>query len=160
MPSLLEVLVDPASLVVLTLFCGLMLWETLCPARLLPVVKGWRAMGLAAFAVFFLLSAYLPYAWADQIARLRVLDLSRFGTAGGAFCALIIYEGAAYAYHRAMHRVRALWRLAHQMHHSAERIDTFGAFWFSPLDMLGWIVLSNLVFAGLLGLTPAAALVA
>jgi sterol desaturase/sphingolipid hydroxylase (fatty acid hydroxylase superfamily) len=46
------------------------------------------------------------------------------------------------------------------MHHSAERIDTFGAFWFSPFDMAGWILLSGVVFAGLLGMTPEAALLA
>jgi sterol desaturase/sphingolipid hydroxylase (fatty acid hydroxylase superfamily) len=160
MPRLIDVLMDPASLVVSALFGGLMVWEALSPARQLPHVKGWRAMGLAAFAVFFLLSAYLPYLWSDYLGHLRVVDLSGVGTTGGAMCAVMAYEAGAYAYHRAMHRFSALWRLLHQMHHSAERIDTFGAFWFSPFDMAGWILLSSIVFSGLLGLAPEASLLA
>ena len=38
----------------------------------------------------------------------------------------------------------ALWRVFHQMHHSAERVDAYGAFWFSPADMVGWTVLGSL----------------
>jgi len=160
MPNLIDVLLEPASLVVFVLFSGLMLWESLRPARVLPRIKGWRAMGLAGFVLFFLLSSYLPYAWADYVGHLRILDLSGLGTTGGALCAVLVYEAGAYAYHRAMHRLGVLWRLLHQMHHSAERIDTFGAFWFSPFDLAGWIVLSSVVFSGLLGLTPEAALLA
>jgi sterol desaturase/sphingolipid hydroxylase (fatty acid hydroxylase superfamily) len=160
MPNLIDVLLDPASLIVFVLFVALMLWEALRPARRLPRVKGWRALGLLGFVIFFLLSAYLPYAWGDLIDALRVADLSGLGTAGGALCAVMVYEACAYAYHRTMHRIAPLWRLLHQMHHSAERIDTFGAFWFSPFDMFGWILLSSVVYSGLLGLTPEAALLA
>src|SRR5262245_8337605 len=122
MPNPIDVLLDPASLVVFALFGGLMLWEALWPARQLPRVKGWRAMGLCGFAVFFLLSTYMPYLWADYIGHLRVLDLSGLGTTGGAACAALVYEAGAYAYHRTMHRMNMLWRVLHQMHHSAERI--------------------------------------
>jgi sterol desaturase/sphingolipid hydroxylase (fatty acid hydroxylase superfamily) len=45
------------------------------------------------------------------------------------------------------------------MHHSAERIDTFGAFWFSPLDMIGWTALFSLCLT-LIGVTPEAATLA
>ena len=33
------------------------------------------------------------------------------------------------------------------LHHSAERLDTSGAFWFSPLDIVGWTALSSLCLA-------------
>jgi sterol desaturase/sphingolipid hydroxylase (fatty acid hydroxylase superfamily) len=49
-----------------------------------------------------------------------------------------------------------LWRGFHQMHHSAERLDTFSAFWFSPLDMIGWTAVFSLSLA-LAGLAPDAA---
>jgi sterol desaturase/sphingolipid hydroxylase (fatty acid hydroxylase superfamily) len=61
-----------------------------------------------------------------------------------------------YAWHRGMHGSTLLWRGFHQMHHSAERIDTFGAFWFSPLDMIGWTALFSLCLTLGVGLTPAA----
>ena len=43
------------------------------------------------------------------------------------------------------------------MHHSAERLDTFGAFWFSPLDMIGWTVAFSLALTLMVGFTPEAA---
>ena len=45
--------------------------------------------------------------------------------------------------------------ISHQWHHSAERLDTWGAFWFSPLDMVGWTALFSLALT-LVGLSPAA----
>jgi sterol desaturase/sphingolipid hydroxylase (fatty acid hydroxylase superfamily) len=42
------------------------------------------------------------------------------------------------------------------MHHSAERLDTYGAFYFSPLDMIGWTLLSTLCFSLIIGLSSQA----
>ncbi len=53
-----------------------------------------------------------------------------------------------------MHRNATLWRVLHQMHHSAERVDTFGAFYFSPLDMVGFSILGSLCLAPIFGLDP------
>jgi sterol desaturase/sphingolipid hydroxylase (fatty acid hydroxylase superfamily) len=39
-----------------------------------------------------------------------------------------------------------LWRIFHQMHHSAERLDTYGAFYFSPYDMIGFYITWYSVF--------------
>jgi hypothetical protein len=49
-----------------------------------------------------------------------------------------------------------LWRGLHQMHHSAERIDAWGAFYFHPLDMVGWTALSSLTLTVGFGLGPQA----
>jgi sterol desaturase/sphingolipid hydroxylase (fatty acid hydroxylase superfamily) len=43
------------------------------------------------------------------------------------------------------------------MHHSAERVDTFGAFWFSPMDMIGWTAVGSLLLVLVVGVTPQAA---
>jgi sterol desaturase/sphingolipid hydroxylase (fatty acid hydroxylase superfamily) len=45
-----------------------------------------------------------------------------------------------------------LWRWFHQMHHSAERFDTYGAFLFHPFDMLLNIAISVAVPGAILGL--------
>jgi sterol desaturase/sphingolipid hydroxylase (fatty acid hydroxylase superfamily) len=42
------------------------------------------------------------------------------------------------------------------MHHSAERVDAFGAFWFSPADMIGWTVLYSLALTLVVGITAEA----
>jgi sterol desaturase/sphingolipid hydroxylase (fatty acid hydroxylase superfamily) len=131
--------------------------EALAPARALPRVAGWRVKGIAAFVAYFFLSSYLPYAWAEYLAPLQLFDLTGLGAVGGTIAGLLVYEAGVYAWHRTMHGSNALWRAFHQMHHSAERLDTYGAFWFSPLDMAGWTALSSLCLTLVVGVTPEAA---
>ena len=40
------------------------------------------------------------------------------------------------------------------MHHSAERLDTYGAFYFSPMDMIGWTTLKVVFLTLLIGIVP------
>lgn len=157
MPTPIEILLDPISLFVLAMYGAVMIWELLLPGRQLPVIPGWRLRGLIAFTVFFFLSTYLPIIWDEHLARFQLFDLSGFGTAGGVIAGLIVYELGAYWWHRTMHRSGILWRGLHQMHHSAERLDSFGAFWFSPLDMIGWTFLGSLCLVLVIGVTPQAA---
>jgi sterol desaturase/sphingolipid hydroxylase (fatty acid hydroxylase superfamily) len=159
MPTPLQLLLDPISLFVFALYGGLILWEALAPARTLPRVPWWRTKGLLAFAAYFFLSSYLPFAWADLLAGHTLFDLAGLG-AWGAVVGVLVYEAAMWAWHRAMHASDGLWRAFHQVHHSAERLDTFGAFWFSPLDMAGWTVLYALAMTWIVGLTPEAATIA
>lgn len=155
MPTPLELVVDPASLIVFALYAALFLWETLFPARTLPVVPGWKARGALAFVAFFFISAYLPMLLGPVLAPARLLDLSGLGAVPAALVALLVYELLSYGWHRAMHASPFLWRVFHQMHHSAERLDVPSAFFMSPLDMVGFTVVSTIVLA-LVGLSAQA----
>jgi sterol desaturase/sphingolipid hydroxylase (fatty acid hydroxylase superfamily) len=157
MPSPLELLTNPVSLTVFATYAALIVWEALAPARSLPRVPGWRARGLAAFVVYFFLSSYLPFVWTEQLARWQLFNLTGLGTLGGALVGLLVYEAGVYAWHRSMHGSNVLWRAFHQLHHSAERLDTYGAFWFSPLDMIGWTALSSVCLTLVVGIAPEAA---
>ncbi|MEX1364235.1 MAG: sterol desaturase family protein [Nannocystaceae bacterium] len=63
---------------------------------------------------------------------------------------LLVFELVGYAYHRAAHRVPALWRL-HAVHHSAERMDWLASFRQHPLEILAVTLAQNapLVLLGL-----------
>jgi sterol desaturase/sphingolipid hydroxylase (fatty acid hydroxylase superfamily) len=39
------------------------------------------------------------------------------------------------------------------MHHSAERLDTYGAFYFSPFDMVGFTMMGTICFSFIMGLS-------
>lgn len=156
MPTPLDLILDPVSQIVFAMFGALLLWERLAPARALPRVRFWTLRAGAAFVVYFLLSSYLPLLWGEALASLQLADLSGWPTWAAAAAGLLAYELGAYAWHRTMHRVTPLWRGFHQMHHSAERLDVLGAYWFSPLDMVAWTLLPSLVLA-LLGVPAAAA---
>ncbi|KAA3626508.1 MAG: sterol desaturase family protein [Bacteroidetes bacterium] len=156
MPTPLEILLDPISLVILAMYAILMIWEAVFPARELPKIKHWKIKGLVSFAVFFYLSTYLPLLTDPFLEPYRLFDLTGLGTLGGALVGLLIYEFGVFLWHWAMHRFDFLWRTFHQMHHSAERLDTYGAFFFSPLDMAGFTFLGSICFALLVGITPRA----
>ncbi|MDQ8023770.1 MAG: sterol desaturase family protein [Moraxellaceae bacterium] len=159
LPNIIDVLLDPVSLTSFAIYLALIAWEAAFPARKLPPMPGWRVKGLIAFAAYFLVSTYLPYVWSARLSAWQLLDLTVLGTWGGAAAGLLVYELGAYAYHRSMHRSPLLWRWLHQMHHSAERLDTWSAFWFSPLDMAGWTLVSSLTLTLVIGITPEATVV-
>jgi len=155
MPTPLDLLLDPLTLSVIAIFAILALWEAIFPARALPRVRGWRTKGLLAFAAYMAISSYLPFLWADWLAPFQLFDLSGVSTLAGATIGVIVYEAGVWAWHRSLHGSNLLWRYSHQWHHSAERVDTWGAFWFSPLDMVGWTALFSLALT-LVGLSPTA----
>lgn len=153
----LEILIDPVSLVILAIYGSLMVWEALAPGRELPKIKFWRLRGLLVFIFYFYLASYLPLLIDKYLVRFQLFNLEGMGVAGGAIVGVLIYECGVYFWHRALHKSDLLWKTFHQMHHSAERIDTYGAFYFSPLDMIGWTVLGSLCLTLLVGLDPKAA---
>ena len=98
-------------------------------------------------SVYFFMSSYLPLLWGDSLARFQVFNLQVANPFVGAAIAVLIYELLVYVWHRAMHKNHWLWRGFHQMHHSAERVDSFGAFYFSPLDIVGFTLLSSIALS-------------
>lgn len=158
MPTLVELFTDPISLAFFGLFAALWLVEARFPARTLPKIRGHRLRGVASLLAFFLVSSYLPLLVAPWLEPLRLFDLSFLGAAGGGFVAYLVYQVLAYAYHRALHRFDGLFRVVHQMHHSAERLDVASAFLFGPLDMLGWTLVSTVALS-LIGISSPATVV-
>ncbi|MEM6511738.1 MAG: sterol desaturase family protein [Pseudomonadota bacterium] len=156
MPTPLEISLDPVSIGVLVLYALMMLWEALAPARDLPAVKGWRLRAMGSFVVYFFLSSYLPLLWDETLTQYQLIDLSSLGAVPGALSGLLVYNALLYVWHRSMHANTTLWRLFHQGHHSAERLDTFGAFYFSPLDMIGFTFVGSLALALVVGISPQA----
>ncbi len=156
LPNPIEILIDPVSLTILAIYAILMVWEAVFPGRKLPMIKYWKLRGMISFAVFFYISSYLPMFIGPLLEPYRLMDLSGLGAISGGLLALLLYEFGVYVWHRTMHRSDFLWRSFHQMHHSAERLDTYGAFYFSPLDMVGWTMLSTICFSLIAGLSPQA----
>lgn len=154
--TIIDLFTDPVSITVFIIYGALMLWEALAPARQLPPIKGWWLKGIVAFLVYFVMSSLLPFLWADLLEGRQLIDLSGLGIAAGSVVGLLSYELGVYWWHRTMHASDLLWRTFHQMHHSAERLDAFSAFRFSPLDIIGWTVLFSLSCSFIAGLDPQA----
>jgi sterol desaturase/sphingolipid hydroxylase (fatty acid hydroxylase superfamily) len=119
-------------------------WKTRMTLATIAVVGG--SMGIAGF-------------WGTILGNFSLLDGSRLGTLVGAPLGILVYEFVHYWYHRTAHRYDWLWRLGHQMHHSAEAMDAFSANYLHPLDLFMFVSASSLVFYPLLGLTLEAGLI-
>lgn len=156
MPTPFEILSDPISLIALGMYAFLILWEALFPATVLPKVKNWRLRGLLFFFAYFFLSSYLPLLTDPFLSKYQLFDLTNLGNVGGGIIAILLYEFGVFIWHRAMHKSKILWRVFHQLHHSAERMDTYGTFYFSPFDMMGFTFLGSICLALLIGVTPQA----
>jgi len=154
LPTPLEVVLDPISLLVIAMFIGLFLWETFLPRnKNLPNIKHYMLRGLIAFVFFFFLSSYLPLLTDEFLANYQLINLSGLPIGVQIVSGLVIYQLFLYGWHRSMHSSDFLWRTTHQMHHSLERMDVPSSFYFSPLDMIGFTIMGSLCFALTIGIS-------
>ena len=155
MPTPIEILLNPVTFIILAIYGTLMAWEAFFPGRDLPHVPFWKVRGLLVFFVYFFVSSYLPLFIDPLLAPYQLFNLTSTETWLGALCGILVYEFGVFVWHYSMHRFDILWRTFHQMHHSAERLDTYGAFYFSLLDMAGFTLLVSISFT-LVGISPEA----
>lgn len=156
MPTPLEILLDPISIGLLIIYFSLVIIEAIAPGHEVKVVKGWIPKSILVFIFYFYLSTYLPLIWDKYLLPYQLINLQHFNPYLSTLVAVLIFELLIYVWHRAMHNNKMLWRMFHQMHHSAERLDSFGAFYFSPLDMIGFTFIGSLTLALGVGLAPEA----
>jgi len=130
------------------------------PARAFPAVRFWRLKGMVAFVMSIGMFMTLPFLWDAWLLPYRLVDATGLGTIGGAVVGLLAMQFVSYWWHRTMHRTPVLWRWFHQMHHSAERVDVFGAFYFHPLDVVGFAFTGSIALTLGIGLSPEAVVIA
>jgi sterol desaturase/sphingolipid hydroxylase (fatty acid hydroxylase superfamily) len=144
---------NPVVLIIIALIGTLLLLEPIVPGHKLPKANGWYPRAFIVFVAYFYLSGYLPLLWDKYLSSYQLMNLESLNPYGSAFIALLIFEFLIYVWHRAMHQTKWLWRTFHQMHHSAERVDVLGAFYFSPLDMIGFTMLGSLRLLVIIGVS-------
>ena len=121
----------------------------------------WRLRGLAVTVGIILFAGQVAAFWAWLLGDYHLLDFSGLGAFAGAAVGVLVYELCHYAYHRAVHASPWLWRYAgHQLHHSAESLDAFGANYIHPVDAAFFTTWASLVFVPLLGLSMEATVLA
>ncbi|WP_219895325.1 sterol desaturase family protein [Aquisediminimonas profunda] len=126
--------------------------------RVMPDVRGWRWIGIAAFLVTFACNGLMPMVLLPLLPKVTLLDLGSLGL-WAAIPVVILTTFFTYWTHRIQHRFDVLWRLGHQLHHGVARVDIASAMLFHPVDVAVQVTMTLL--AGLLlGATPEAASVA
>jgi sterol desaturase/sphingolipid hydroxylase (fatty acid hydroxylase superfamily) len=145
--------------IALGLFGGFAVLELLLKGRAFPPLTNWRLKGAASLLLYLALTTYAPLFWDGWLGQHRLLaadTLPLWAQIAGGFLAL---ELGIYVWHRIMHNVTFLWRWFHQMHHSPERVDIWGALYFHPFDMIGWAMVGSLTLVLGFGVSAEAAIV-
>jgi sterol desaturase/sphingolipid hydroxylase (fatty acid hydroxylase superfamily) len=145
--------------IVIGLFLAFAVADTIGRRTAFPNVRYWRVMGVISFVLYFTIATYAPFLWDSWLGAHQLVDGSKLPFWLQVVSGFLILEFGIYFWHRTMHRFDPVWRLTHQMHHSAERVDIWGAYYFHPVDMLGWALLGSLCLVGIFGMTPEATLI-
>ncbi len=146
-------------LIAYALFAGFAALEFAGRGRSYPDVAYWRLKGLAFTLLYFALATYAPVFWDGWLGQYRLFaadTLPLWQQLLGGFFAL---ELGIYVWHRTMHNVPFLWRWFHQMHHSPERVDIWGALYFHPFDTLGFTMVGSLALVVGFGISAEAAII-
>jgi sterol desaturase/sphingolipid hydroxylase (fatty acid hydroxylase superfamily) len=132
--------------------------ERVFPGRALPASRGWyaRAILLNGIQLGTVLLGGITWAvWLQGPSLVQIGDL--LPPAAQGFVAWFVGTFIFYWWHRARHAVDLLWRVFHQIHHSASRIETLTSFYKHPLEIAVNSVLSTAIVFVLLGASPEAA---
>jgi sterol desaturase/sphingolipid hydroxylase (fatty acid hydroxylase superfamily) len=154
-------MIDLLEPLTLALIPGFLLLDFFVQHRRYPRTRHWRLRAVLVTLAIFLWSGEVAVFWSTVFGDYHLFDASGLGIAGGAVAGIVVYEFFHYWYHRAAHAWNWLWRAGHQLHHSAESLDAFGANYLHPLDAALFTSIASLVLFPLLGLgTEAGLLVA
>lgn len=134
-------------------------FAALAPARRFPQIRWWKTRGVISAILYIAIASYAPFLWADWLNGPLLFDATGLYFAMQCVLGFAAIQFFAYWWHRAMHGSDILWRMFHQMHHSVERMDGWGALYHSPLDVVGFTFVGSFVLTMIVGISPLAAAV-
>ena len=143
----------------LALIPGFLLLDFIIQRRHYDKTRHWRLRAALVSLAIILFSGEVAQFWGNLFGEAHLLDLSGLG-AWGVVVGVLVYEFFHYWYHRTAHQWNWLWRTSHQLHHSAESLDAFGANYLHPIDAALFTTIASLVFFPLLGLSVEAGVIA
>ena len=131
--------------------------ERAIPGWKLPSVRTWplRAVAINLAQVGVVVLAGIS--WDRWLSSASLFHLSEHVSPWvGGLIAYFIATFIFYWWHRWRHEVDALWRVFHQIHHSAQRIELITSFYKHPGEMIVNSIIGSLLVYALLGLSPEA----
>ena len=143
----------------LGLIPGIILIDWAIRGRKHASTKYWRIRATLVTIATFYIAGYVAVFWGTVLGDFHMLDGSGLGTWAGALVGIVVYELVHYWYHRTAHQADWLWHAGHQMHHSAESLDAFGAYYMHPFDTFMFTTIGSFVFYPVLGLSVEAGVI-
>ena len=135
---------------------GLMIvTERAVPGTVLPRVPGWwtRVIAINLFQVSLALVG--GFTWNAWLQGASVFEASKWPEPLAVGVTYFVSTFVFYWWHRVRHESKFWWQFAHQIHHSASRLEIFTSFYKHPLEIALNSVLSAAICYPLMGCSPA-----
>ncbi len=138
---------------IIPLFVGILfiLVERIIPATELPKVPNWlfRAIlfNLSQIAIILIAGS----TWNLWLQDYSIFSIDTVGVVLGAFITYLVSTFIFYWWHRIRHESKFWWKFAHQIHHSASRLEILTSFYKHPLEILINSALSSIIVFPLMG---------
>lgn len=154
----MEYLVYP---LIALMFVAVFTREVIAPASRNTCDRRWLLYSTGLGVLTMASALALGYLFEDRIRAHALLDVgARWHPLPVGLLSFFLTSFVFYWWHRATHASDLLWRVFHQLHHSARRVEALTSFFAHPLDSAAAVMLSTLSSYWVLGASPVAAAVA
>ncbi|MDO5625825.1 MAG: sterol desaturase family protein [Pseudomonadota bacterium] len=154
----MEILVYP---VIALVFVAIFTREVIAPASKNLCDRRWLILASCMGVLTVATTLGLGYVFSTRIEQIALFRFTRdMPDVLVGFLGFLLTSFLFYWWHRAMHASNTLWRVFHQLHHSARRLESLTAFFAHPLDTAAAVVISGVSSYLVLGASPAAAAIA
>ena len=145
-------------LTIFAVFAGCFVLEKLLPGWSLPKVRTWPLRVLAINAAQLGVVLLAGISWERWLSSASLFHLSdHVSNVSAGLIAYFIATFIFYWWHRLRHESDRLWRVFHQIHHSAQRLEVITSFHKHPVEMVVNSVIGSLLVYTVLGLSLEAA---
>jgi sterol desaturase/sphingolipid hydroxylase (fatty acid hydroxylase superfamily) len=151
----LDLIVYP---ILVLLFIGIFTREVIAPASRNHCDRRWLILAGGLGVASFFVTIGLGYFFNATILRFALIQTGEFlPDVIVGLLSFFITSFIFYWWHRAIHYSDFLWRVFHQLHHSALRVEALTAFYAHPLETAAAVFISSFSSYFILGASPWAA---
>jgi len=145
-------------LIIFGIAAGCILAERLWPAMELPRVNAWWARVILINSVQLGITVLAGQTWNRWLDHVSIFRLKHHFNDWSSAAIIYFFSTLVYYWwHRYRHESPFLWRVLHQIHHSARRLEIVTSFYKHPTEILINSILSSLIVYPLFGASIRAA---
>ncbi len=143
--------------IVVAIGIAILFLEQIIPDQKLPAVKGWWARVILINGFQLLVIIVSGFTLTTWLQDWSLFQLNSLPSIVSGFIVYVIITFIFYWWHRIRHDVDFIWRIFHQIHHSASRIEVVTSLFKHPVEIFVNSVLIAVINYSIFGLTIDAA---
>ena len=141
-------------LIAVSIAVPMIVLEKIFPATRLPSVRGWWVRAILANLAQIGIVVVAGFTWNLWLRGHSLFMGAHWPNAVAAGLTYFLSTFVFYWWHRIRHESEFWWRFAHQIHHSASRLEIFTAFYKHPLEINLDSILSAIIVYPVMGCSP------